>query len=171
MLLRRPAVALAVLVGALALAAPASAVLTFHAPQLLDSKIGGGEPIAFTDRVHGTVIYTSHEGTTHLYRNGALGSSMTDFIVNYRNQVNIWTSKDSGNSFDRVDYMGTGFATDPLHNSGFSDPDLTQDAGGRIYDTGIDLANDALFSSPDGGLTWDRGTLQCHEGDRPWLAG
>ena len=31
--------------------------------------------------------------------------------------------------------------------------------------------NDALFSSADGGKTWDKGTVQCHDGDRPWLAG
>ena len=31
--------------------------------------------------------------------------------------------------------------------------------------------NDALFSSNDGGVTWDKGTAQCHDGDRPWLAG
>jgi hypothetical protein len=45
------------------------------------------------------------------------------------------------------------------------------DAGGRVYDTGIDLANDALFSSTDGGKTWPTGTINCHDGDRPWLAG
>src|SRR5439155_20841437 len=56
-------------------------------------------------------------------------------------------------------------------NTGFSDPDLTLDAGGRLYNTGIDLVNDALFSSADGGKTWDKGTVQCHDGDRPWLAG
>src|SRR6202007_102947 len=42
---------------------------------------------------------------------------------------------------------------------------------GNIYNTGIDLANDALFSSSDGGKTWTTGTVQCHNGDRPWLAG
>src|SRR5205807_1441518 len=31
--------------------------------------------------------------------------------------------------------------------------------------------NDSVFSSPDGGKTWDKGTPQCHNGDRPWLAG
>ena len=42
---------------------------------------------------------------------------------------------------------------------------------GRLYNTGIDLANDSIFSSPDGGVTWDKGTPYCHDGDRPWLAG
>jgi hypothetical protein len=31
--------------------------------------------------------------------------------------------------------------------------------------------NDALFSSVDGGQTWDQGNADCHDGDRPWLAG
>src|SRR4051794_29652159 len=152
-------------------AAPAGAAdLAFHPAQFVDQQLGGGEPIAFSDLKHGTVIYTAHEGTTHLYRNG-LGASLEDFVLSYRNQVNIWTSRDNGVNFQRVNHLGTGFATDPLHNSGFSDPDLTQDAGGRVYNTGIDPGNDALFSSPDGGLTWDKGTLNCHDGDRPWLAG
>jgi hypothetical protein len=94
-----------------------------------------------------------------------------DFVANYRNQVNLWYSKDNGATWIRSNYLSTGFATDPAHNTGFSDPDFTQDEGGRIYDTGINLANDALFSSGDGGITWDRGTVQCHNGDRPWLAG
>ena len=59
---------------------------------------------------------------------------------------------------------------DPAHHQGFSDPDLTQDKGGRIYNTGINLATDSFFST-NGGKTWDNGTAQCHKGDRPWLAG
>jgi len=83
----------------------------------------------------------------------------------------MWTSKDNGATWQFVNYNGTGFSQNPSQNAGFSDPDLTQDQGGRIYNTGIDLANDALFSSADGGFNWDRGTAQCHPGDRPWLAG
>jgi hypothetical protein len=71
----------------------------------------------------------------------------------------------------RARYLGTTCPTSPLINTGFSDPDLTFDAAGRLYNTGIDLVNDALFSSPDGGTTWDKGTAYCHDGDRPWLAG
>jgi hypothetical protein len=92
-----------------------------------------------------------------------------DFVSNYCNQVNIWNSSDGVNWF-RARYLGTGCPQNPAQNTGFSDPDLTIDAGGRLYNTGIDLANDAIFSSPDGGTTWDRGTPYCHNGDRPWLA-
>jgi hypothetical protein len=135
----------------------------------VDRELAGGEPLVFYDAVHKSYIYTAHEGTTHLYRPGL--SSPFEFVPNYRNQVNIWYSKNGGKSWTRDNFAGTGFQTPPAQNQGFSDPDLTQDAGGRVYNTGIDLANDALFSTNDGGVTWDRGTAQCHDGDRPWLAG
>ncbi len=137
-------------------------------PSYVDTTLAGGEPLVMADNVHHTLVYTSHEGTTHLYRTGA--TSVAPVLFNYRNQVNIWTSQDAGAAWRRVSVPG-GFATNPAQNSGFSDPDLTQDEGGRIYNTGINLVNDALFSSNDGGLTWDKGTAQCHDGDRPWLAG
>ena len=155
----------------IASASAAAAPFGFAPPIFVDQNLAGGEPLVTADPVHGTLIYTSHEGTTHLYQPGLASSATLPFLVGYRDQVNIWTSKDDGKTWKIVDFQGTGFATDPSHNLGFSDPDLTTDAGGRIYNTGIDLANDALFSSADGGRTWDRGTAQCHEGDRPWLAG
>src|SRR3954447_350474 len=157
--------------AATALAAPRPAV-GFDRPVFVDQELAGGEPLVFADYKHGTIIYSSHEGTTHLYRPGftaPLGD--LNFVGNYRNQVNIWTSKDDGKTWQRTVFGQTGFATDPTKNTGFSDPDLTQDEGGRVYDTGIDLANDALFSSNDGGCTWDKGNANCHDGDRPWLAG
>ncbi len=158
------------LAAVLALPGAASAARPGYGPiQFVDRELAGGEPLVFYDAVHKSYIYTSHEGTTHLYQPGL--SSPFEFVPNYRNQVNIWFSKNGGKSWTRDDYAGTGFSTPPAQNQGFSDPDLTQDAGGRVYNTGIDLANDALFSTNDGGVTWDRGTAQCHDGDRPWLAG
>jgi hypothetical protein len=156
--------------GAIAASPPAP---TFAAPQYVDQQLAGGEPEIFADTLHGTLIYSSHEGTTHLYRDGIVSSPWGDFsfVGNYCNQVNVWTSPDNGANWYRDRYLGTTCPTSPAINTGFSDPDLTQDAGGRVYNTGIDLANDALFSSIDGGKTWDRGTADCHDGDRPWLAG
>jgi len=144
--------------------------LHFGKPIIVDQQLAGGEPSIFWDPFHQDFIYSSHEGTTHTLRDGLGAPTGTaDEASNYRNQVNIWTSR-NGVSWQRTDLSGTGFEASPTTNTGFSDPDLTQDDGGRVYNTGIDLVNDALFSSPDGGKTWDKGTINCHDGDRPWLA-
>src|SRR3954447_18788604 len=157
------------LVGAVP-AQAAGPALGFAPAQFLDDELAGGEPIVFADVAHGTLIYSAHEGTTHLYRPGLASSAPVSWLANYRNQVNIWISSDNGTTWKRV--INNQFnGADPSKDQGFSDPDLTQDEGGRVYDTGIDLANDSLFSSADGGRTWDKGTPQCHDGDRPWLSG
>jgi hypothetical protein len=169
-------VATAVTLTAAAVAAApgyGSAPRAGYAPRVyVSTTLAGGEPSIFFDRAHQDYIYSSHEGTTHTLHDGLVDAPVgtTTWAANYRNQVNIWTSVD-GVHWKPSDFNSTGFATDPTKNSGFSDPDLTQDDGGRVYNTGINLANDALFSSGDGGVTWDKGTIQCHEGDRPWLAG
>src|SRR3954466_16105988 len=151
-----------------ALAVPAAAQgVGFSPPQFVDRELAGGEPLTIADPVHHTIVYTSHEGTTHLYQPGFF--SPLPFGVNYRNQVNIWTSDDDGGSWQRTGVAG--FSADPTKSSGFSDPDLTVDESGRIYNTGIDLVNDSVFSSQDGGKTYDKGNPNCHNGDRPWLAG
>jgi hypothetical protein len=150
----------------------AGSTTTFGPPVYVDQTLAGGEPTIFADALHGRLVYTSHEGTTHLYRNGIVSSPWGDFsfVSNYCNQVNVWTSTDGGVNWLRDRYLDSPCPTNPTF-TGFSDPDLTQDAGGRLYNTGIDLVNDALFSSNDGGVTWDKGTGFCHDGDRPWLAG
>ena len=166
--------------GALALglasagrSAPSAARVHFGTPLYVDQDLAGGEPTVMADPAHGTIVYTAHEGTTHLYRNGLVTSPWGDFdfVLNYCNQVNTWWSDDGGVNWYRDRYLGSQCPTPPTINTGFSDPDLTIDQGGRMYNTGIDLVNDSVFSSNDGGKTWDRGTPQCHDGDRPWLAG
>jgi hypothetical protein len=151
-----------------ALIVPSSAgAVGFSAPQFVDRELAGGEPLVLADPNHHTLVYTSHEGTTHLYRPGIFAP--LPFGVNYRNQVNIWTSSDDGASWQRTGVAGA--SADPTKSNGFSDPDLTMDEGGRIYNTGINLVSDSLFSSIDGGKTYDKGNPNCHNGDRPWLAG
>jgi hypothetical protein len=154
------------LVGPIAMPTAAHAVEFSH-PIFVDKELAGGEPLVATDGRHKTLVYTSHEGTTHLYQPGFF--SPLPFGVNYRNQVNIWTSDDDGGSWQRTGVAG--FSADPTKSNGFSDPDLTVDESGRIYNTGINLVNDSVFSSQDGGKNWDRGNPNCHNGDRPWLAG
>lgn len=144
----------------------------FDAPIFVDQNLGGGEPSVIYDPGHHDYVYTAHEGTTLTYHDGIAGAADTsaNWVGNYRNQVNVWWSPD-GFNWTKVSWNGTGFQNNPATNTGFSDPDLTLDQGGRLYNTGIDLANDALFSSTDGGKSWPTGTINCHDGDRPWLAG
>ena len=120
------------------------------------------------------LIYATHEGTTLLYRGGLTGAPSGRRRLRLDHTATRSTCgprPTTGSTWQRVNWNGTGFFTGPDHNLGFSDPDLTEDGAGNVYVAGIDLANDALVSSPDGGKTWPTGTVQCHEGDRPWLAG
>jgi hypothetical protein len=159
---------LAVAVAAVPATAQASPV-GFAPPVFVDKALAGGEPSNAYATRSGLLVYTSHEGTTHLFSSNIPGAPAESgaWLGTYRNQVNIWTSADQGKTWQLVPF---GVGTNPMA-TGFSDPDLTEDSTGNIYNTGIDLANDALFSSQDGGRTWPTGTPQCHEGDRPWLAG
>jgi hypothetical protein len=148
-----------------------SRTVGFAAPVLVDDARAGGEPSIFYSAKFRDLVYTAHEGDTHIDREGVTGAGSVDqFLCPHvstldcaKNHVWIWTSTDDGATWVRRD--------EGLSYTGFSDPDLTADSSGTIYDTGIDLVNDAVFSSRDGGRTWMRGTLQCHDGDRPWLAG
>jgi hypothetical protein len=166
---RRLALVVTALVGLLLPAGAVAAPLRFSTPIFVDQELAGGEPVMITDPIHHTIVYSSHEGTTHLYRPGFASQTTFNFLQGYRNQVKMWWSGDGGKTWNRVNLLGSGFTQPPVQNTGFSDPDLSQDAGGRIYNTGINLASDALFSSADGGKTWDKGTAQCHAGDRPWI--
>ena len=158
-------------VGSAVTTSPTSAASPtgFGAPIFVDTVRAGGEPGIIHSNKFGNLVYTSHEGTTHIDRSGG-PASIQQFLCPglttancYKNHVWIWTSDDRGKTWQLRD--------EALPYTGFSDPDLTQDASGSIYNTGIDLVNDALFSSQDGGKTWPHGTTQCHNGDRPWLAG
>src|SRR3954467_2642382 len=112
-------VAVIVLMG---LPAIAAAKPGYGPKQFVDRQLAGGEPLVMYDPVHKSYIYTAHEGTTHLYKPGL--NSPFEFVPNYRNQVNIWFSKDA-KSWTRDNFAGTGFDTPPQQNQGFSDPDLT----------------------------------------------
>src|SRR5438445_1894719 len=158
-------------VGSVLTSTPIAAAGTvgFGKPIFVDTVRAGGEPGIIHSNKFGNLVYTAHEGTTHLDREGG-PASIQQFLCPglttadcYKNHVWIWTSDDRGQTWQLRD--------EALPYQGFSDPDLTQDASGSIYNTGIDLANDSVFSSQDGGKTWPHGNPQCHEGDRPWLAG
>ena len=87
--------ALVILAGALPGSGSAGATAPRFAPPVyVDQQLAGGEPEVFADSLHGRLIYSSHEGTTHLYKDGITSSPWGDFafVSNYCNQVNTWTS-------------------------------------------------------------------------------
>ncbi len=158
----------------------------------VDPNLAGGEPLVtyYSNGLNGAdLAYTSHEGTTHLFRDGLLSPDTSNicatptvppqtlpsgFACSYVNQVNVWTSTDHGSTWQRTTVVENGIGrvgpTSPF-GFGFSDPDWSIDEGGWLYNTGIDLANDAVFASNDGGRSFPVGNNNCHSGDRPWLAG
>jgi hypothetical protein len=88
----------AVIASALGSTAHGTTGLGFGPPVYVDQQLAGGEPEVFADTLHGRLIYTAHEGTTHLYRDGIVSSPWGDFsfVSNYCNQVNVWTSPTPG---------------------------------------------------------------------------
>ena len=75
-----------VLLGALALAPAAQASsFGFAAPAFVDSTLAGGEPSAAYAVKSGLLVYTSHEGTTHLFTSGIPGAPAESggFIANH----------------------------------------------------------------------------------------
>src|SRR5436305_9679002 len=127
----RRAAAAAVALAALLVLAPAAAhaaPLGFAPPGYVDKTLAGGEPSVAYATKSGLLVYTAHEGTTHLFSSNAPGAPAESggWLANYRNQVNIWTSANNGASWQVVNHLA-GFFTDPLVNTGFSHPDPPQD--------------------------------------------
>ncbi|HEY4869560.1 MAG TPA: hypothetical protein VII79_06080 [Candidatus Dormibacteraeota bacterium] len=155
----------------------------------VDPNLAGGEPLVtyYTNATNGPdLAYTSHEGTTHLFRDGLVSPDTSNlcstpmvppqnlpsgYACSYVNQVNVWTSTNHGQSWTRTTVGPNGVGPTSPFGLGFSDPDWSIDEGGWLYNTGIDLANDSVFASSDGGRTFPVGNNNCHSGDRPWLAG
>src|SRR6267142_192688 len=97
-----------------------AAPLGFAAPIYVDKTLAGGEPSVAYSPKSGRLVYTSHEGTTHLFSSNIPGAPAESggWLANYRNQVNIWTSATNGASWEVVNHLA-GFFTDPLVNTGF----------------------------------------------------
>jgi len=169
---------------AVTLSAPAFTHIT------VDPALAGGEPlVTYSNTSAGAdLAYTSHEGTTHLFKDGIVSPDPTNdnicsvpqvppqttpegYACSYTNQVNVWTSTDQGATWTRTTVGPNAVGPTSPFGLGFSDPDWTIDQGGFLYNTGIDLANDSVFASSDGGRSFPIGNNNCHSGDRPWLAG
>jgi photosystem II stability/assembly factor-like uncharacterized protein len=142
--------------------------LAFDKPTFIDTTRAGGEPVSVVAQ-DGSINVSAHGGTTHVYKNPAAAPGAGDFAVGYANQTLNWRSTDDGKTWAYVGTMGSKFGPHTATSTGFSDPDYAVDAGGRIYNTEIDLANVAVFSSNDDGQSYGRGLAEVTSGDRPWL--
>ena len=144
--------------------------LAFDDPIFIDKSRAGGEPVSILAQ-DGSISVSAHAGTTHVYKDPAAAGGVGDFAVGYTNQTLNWRSTDGGDTWQ---YVGIPFLREGPHSAtstGFSDPDFAMDLGGRIYNTEIDLANVAVFSSLDDGQSYPIANPEAASGDRPWLIG
>ncbi|MFN2389823.1 MAG: hypothetical protein ABR575_09505, partial [Actinomycetota bacterium] len=177
----RMVLGVALLVGALPLAGRAASStascpsvappkLSFGKPRFIDKTRAGGEPVSVVAQ-DGSIIVSAHAGTTHLYKDPQGAAGAGDFVVGYANQTLNWRSSDGGKTWEYVGLFGAPAGPHSATSSGFSDPDLTMDAGGTIYNVEINLANVSVFSSPDDGQSWPFANPVASSGDRPWVTG
>ena len=143
--------------------------LKFERPTYIDKARAGGEPVSIVAQ-DGSIIVSAHAGTTHLYKDPSTLPGAGDF-ARYYNQTLNWRSTDGGKTWQYIGLAGLPEGPHSITSTGFSDPDLTMDAGGRIYNVEIDLANVAVYSSPDDGQSWPTANPVAASGDRPWLTG
>lgn len=149
--------------------APTGGTLAFGDPVYVDENRAGGEP-AVMAAPDGGLLVTAHAGTTHVNKDPESVAGVGDFANNHFNQTLNWRSDDGGKTWQHIGLVGD---TGPhsLTSSGFSDPDLSVDAGGRVYNTEINLVNVSVYSSTDGGRSWPTANPAVTTGDRPWVTG
>jgi hypothetical protein len=144
--------------------------LKFGKVQYIDETRAGGEPVSIVAQ-DGSITVSAHAGTTHIYKDPNAIGGAGDFVVGYSNQTLNWRSADGGKTWKYVGVAGQEAGPHSPSSTGFSDPDLAIDAGGKLYNTEINLANDAVYSSPDDGQSWPVANPEAASGDRPWVTG
>lgn len=140
----------------------------FREPVYVDTQRSGGEPVLQATQ-DGALVLAAHAGTTLLAKDPSGAGGAGDFAAGYANQTLVWRSADGGRSWRYNGLAGLGAGPHSVASSGFSDPDLTIDAAGRVYGTEINLANISVYSSVDGGQTWPDSNPLAWVGDRPWI--
>src|SRR5438309_1325777 len=87
----------------------AAGTVGFGKPIFVDTVRAGGEPGIIHSNKFGNLVYTAHEGTTHLDREGG-PASIQQFLCPglttadcYKNHVWIWTSDDRGQTWQLRD--------------------------------------------------------------------
>jgi hypothetical protein len=141
-----------------AVAGPTS--LRFSHPVVVDHERAGGEPTVIA-HPSGTLLLATHAGNTHYWKS-AQEQPDSAFYGHHKGQTFVWRSEDTGKTWTPVDL--------PVDGSGFSDPDLTIDAAGNIYESEINLANVTVAKSSDAGLTWEANPASMIFTDREWMA-
>ena len=158
--------AVAAPVGGAAKACPTPATLTFAEPTYVDKTRAGGEPLVAT-LPSGRLVYSSHAGTTHFFTPDAANPGTAAFAENYTGQTYVWTSDDSGKTWQ---FRPRTAPPSNLPLTGFSDPEVAVDSAGNVFFSEINLANVAVSKSTDKGETF---TLQNFFGailtDRQWM--
>ena len=149
---------------------PRPAPLDFAKPIFIDENRAGGEPVSVVAQ-DGSLVVSAHAGTTHIYKDPAAAAGGSDFLRSYYNQTLNWRSTDGGKTWQYVGLAGAPEGPHSATSTGFSDPDLTMDAAGNLYNVEIDLANVAVFGSPDDGQSWPTANPFAASGDRPWVTG
>ena len=144
--------------------------LRFSKPTFIDKERAGGEPVSIVAQ-DGSIVVSAHAGTTHIYKDPQAAPGGKDFLRSYYNQTLNWRSTDGGKTWQYVGLAGAPEGPHSATSTGFSDPDLTMDAGGKIYNVEINLANVAVFASPDDGQSWPTANPIAASGDRPWVTG
>jgi hypothetical protein len=148
--------------------APAAPPLSFGDRVYVDRNRAGGEPVTVVGQ-DGSISFSAHAGTTHVYKEAGAVPGAGDFAAGYANQTLNWRSDDGGDTWSYVGTAGLPAGPHSATSSGFSDPDYTMDAAGRIYNTEINLANVAVFSSDDDGQSYNLANPVAASGDRPWV--
>jgi hypothetical protein len=146
------------------------APLDFGKPTFIDKTRAGGEPVSIVAE-DGSIIVSAHAGTTHIYKDPQALPGAGDFAGSYYNQTLNWRSTDGGKTWQYIGLAGAPAGPHSPTSTGFSDPDLTMDAAGNIYNVEINLANVSVFASPDDGQSWPTANPVAASGDRPWVTG
>lgn len=144
--------------------------LSFGNRVYIDKNRAGGEPVSVVGQ-DGSISVSAHAGTTHIYKDPTALPGAADFANGYSNETLNWRSTDGGKTWKYVGLPVVNAGPHSATSTGFSDPDYAIDAAGRIYNTEINLANVAVYSSGDDGQTYSRGNPEVTSGDRPWLTG
>jgi simple sugar transport system substrate-binding protein len=120
------------------------------------------------DPAHGTLVYTAHEGTTHLYRDGLVTSpwGTFDFVSNYCKQVNAWTSTDDGVNWYRNRYLGS---TCPTSRSRRRGPSSSARTRGRRSSPTAPAVSRPAGGAPRAPPALDFAEVRANEVDRAAL--